>query len=186
MGEKGSVCVTGAGTYVASWVVKLLLSKGYIVHGTVRDPDGFNDRKVHCQGVFHAASPLPSIEPKDFQKEMIDPAVMGTLNVLKASHEARIKRVVLMSSMAAIMINPNWPKGKPMDETSWSEITSCNTVQDWYCLSKTMGEREAWEYAGKTGVELVTVCPPLVLGPMLQKTINASTTYFIELLKGNL
>lgn len=38
-GEKGRVvCVTGAGGYVASWVVKLLLSKGYIVHGTVRDP----------------------------------------------------------------------------------------------------------------------------------------------------
>ena len=38
MAEKGRVCVTGAGGYIASWVVKLLLSKGYIVHGTVRDP----------------------------------------------------------------------------------------------------------------------------------------------------
>ena len=38
MAEKGKVCVTGAGGYVASWVVKLLLSKGYIVHGTVREP----------------------------------------------------------------------------------------------------------------------------------------------------
>jgi len=36
--EKGSVCVTGAGGYLASWVVKLLLSKDYLVHGTVRDP----------------------------------------------------------------------------------------------------------------------------------------------------
>ena len=32
------VCVTGAGGFVASWLVKLLLSKGYIVHGTVREP----------------------------------------------------------------------------------------------------------------------------------------------------
>lgn len=32
------VCVTGAGGYVASWLVKDLLSKGYFVHGTVRDP----------------------------------------------------------------------------------------------------------------------------------------------------
>ena len=38
MAENGKVCVTGAGGYVASWVVKLLLSKGYIVHGTVREP----------------------------------------------------------------------------------------------------------------------------------------------------
>lgn len=33
---KGRVCVTGAGGFVASWIVKLLLSKGYLVHGTVR------------------------------------------------------------------------------------------------------------------------------------------------------
>jgi len=32
------VCVTGAGGFVASWLVKLLLSKGYFVHGTVREP----------------------------------------------------------------------------------------------------------------------------------------------------
>lgn len=36
--ERERVCVTGAGGYVASWVVKVLLSKGYFVHGTVRDP----------------------------------------------------------------------------------------------------------------------------------------------------
>lgn len=35
---KQRVCVTGAGGYLASWVIKFLLSKGYMVHGTVRDP----------------------------------------------------------------------------------------------------------------------------------------------------
>jgi uncharacterized protein YbjT (DUF2867 family) len=34
-----SVCVTGAGGFIASWLVKLLLSRGqYAVRGTVRDP----------------------------------------------------------------------------------------------------------------------------------------------------
>lgn len=37
-GEKGRVCVTGAGGFIGSWVVKLLLSEGHTVHGTVRDP----------------------------------------------------------------------------------------------------------------------------------------------------
>jgi len=36
-GETTVVCVTGAGGYIASWLVKLLLSRGYTVHGTVRD-----------------------------------------------------------------------------------------------------------------------------------------------------
>lgn len=38
---KGKVCVTGAGGFLASWVVDLLLSKDYFVHGTVRDPGTF-------------------------------------------------------------------------------------------------------------------------------------------------
>ena len=31
------VCVTGGGGFIASWLVKLLLARGYTVHGTVRD-----------------------------------------------------------------------------------------------------------------------------------------------------
>ena len=33
------VVVTGASGYVASWVVRELLSRGATVHGTVRDPN---------------------------------------------------------------------------------------------------------------------------------------------------
>jgi cinnamoyl-CoA reductase len=33
-----TVCVTGAGGFIASWIVKLLLEKGYSVKGTVRNP----------------------------------------------------------------------------------------------------------------------------------------------------
>lgn len=35
---KGHVCVTGASGYLASWLIKRLLSSGYHVIGTVRDP----------------------------------------------------------------------------------------------------------------------------------------------------
>lgn len=38
MEENQRVCVTGSGGYIASWLVKFLLSRGYTVHGTVRDP----------------------------------------------------------------------------------------------------------------------------------------------------
>lgn len=36
--EKGRVCVTGGGGFLASWVVKILLSNNYFVHATVRQP----------------------------------------------------------------------------------------------------------------------------------------------------
>jgi NADPH:quinone reductase-like Zn-dependent oxidoreductase len=38
MAGKGTVCVTGASGFIASWVVKLLLERGYTVKGTVRNP----------------------------------------------------------------------------------------------------------------------------------------------------
>lgn len=59
--EKGKVCVTGAGGYLASWVVKLLLSKDYFVRGTVREPSKcplfllllFLTRSYQYQFLFH-------------------------------------------------------------------------------------------------------------------------------------
>jgi nucleoside-diphosphate-sugar epimerase len=33
-----TVCVTGASGFIASWIVKLLLERGYTVRGTIRDP----------------------------------------------------------------------------------------------------------------------------------------------------
>jgi hypothetical protein len=56
--------------------------------------------------------------------------------------------------------------------------------KNWYCLSKTIAEREALDFASKTGLDLVTVCPTLVIGPMLQSTINASSLVLINLLEG--
>lgn len=47
-----------------------------------------------------------------------------------------------------------------------------------------MAEAEAWEYAKKSGLSVVTVCPSLVLGPLLQETANASSLVLIKLLKG--
>ena len=38
MAPQRLVCVTGGGGFIASWLVKLLLSRGYAVHATLRDP----------------------------------------------------------------------------------------------------------------------------------------------------
>ncbi|XP_049362870.1 cinnamoyl-CoA reductase 1-like [Solanum verrucosum] len=211
MAEKSRVCVTGAGGYVASSLVKLLLSKDYIVHGTVRDPS--DDKYAHlknldkaaenlklfkadlldpnslagaikgCNGVFHVACPVPSGSVPNPEVELVEPAVNGTLNVLKACSEENIKRVVFVSSVAAASLDPNWPKGKVKDETCWSDSEYCKATNNWYCFSKTMAEKEAWSYAKKSGLDMVTVLPALVVGPMLQKTTNASSLALIKLLK---
>ncbi|CAN6177494.1 unnamed protein product [Urochloa humidicola] len=199
-----SVCVTGAGGFIASWLVKLLLSRGqYTVRGTVRDPgasknahlkvlEGAGERLqliktdlldynsvssavAGCEGVFHVASPVPSGRSSNPEVEVIGPAVTGTTNVLKACYEAKVRRVVMVSSVAAVLSNPNWPKGKPFDEDSWSDEEYCRKNEDWYYLSKTLAEREAFAYAAKMGLDVVTICPSLVLGPLMQPTMNSSS-----------
>ncbi|XP_024039795.1 cinnamoyl-CoA reductase 2 isoform X2 [Citrus clementina] len=210
--EKGKVCVTGAGGYLASWVVKLLLSKDYFVRGTVREPsdeknthlyklekasenlklfkadlldyDSVKSAIVGCNGVFHVASPVPSSSVPNPEVELIEPAVKGTLNVLKACLEAKVKRVIVVSSGAAVGLNPRWPKGQIMDETCWSDKEYCRTTNNWYCLSKTEAESEALEFAKRTGLDVVTVCPNLIWGPLLQSNVNSSSLVLIKRLKG--
>lgn len=59
---------------------------------------------------------------------MIEPAVNGTLNVLKACVEAKVKRVVVVSSISAALMNPSWPSGQIMDEACWSDKEYCKTT----------------------------------------------------------
>ena len=49
--------------------------------------------------------------------------------MLKACYEAKVKRVVVVSSCSAVFNNPNWPKGKVLDEDSWSDEEHCRKNQ---------------------------------------------------------
>jgi len=60
---------------------------------------------------------------------MIEPAVKGTTNVLEASLEAKVQRLVFVSSLAAISNSPNLPKDKVIDESYWSDKDYCKTTQ---------------------------------------------------------
>ncbi|PKU70507.1 Cinnamoyl-CoA reductase 1 [Dendrobium catenatum] len=157
MSELRRVCVTGAGGFIGSWLVKLLLSEGYKVHGTVRDPS--NEKNAHlkkldratknlqlfkadlldynaiveaisgCEGVFHVASPVILSGASNPEEEIISPALLGTKNVLKACSETSVKRVVVVSSAAAIMFNPDWAQGTIMDESCWSNEEFCRSTE---------------------------------------------------------
>uniref|UniRef100_K3ZUM4 NAD-dependent epimerase/dehydratase domain-containing protein n=1 Tax=Setaria italica TaxID=4555 RepID=K3ZUM4_SETIT len=209
------VCVTGAGGYIASWLVKLLLSRGYAVHATVRDlsdektahlkrlpgasdPQGLRLFRAdlldggamaaaiaRCQGVFHVATPVPSGNLTDPEREMLDPAVTGTKNVLEAASAAKVRRVVVVSSMVTVEINPkNWPKDKIKDESCWSDKEFCRNNEDWYSVAKITSEEVALEYGRWIGLDVVTINPALVLGPLLQPTCNTSCQFLIYFLKG--
>jgi hypothetical protein len=60
------------------------------------------------------------------QKQLIVPAVQGTLNVLRAAKDAGgVRRVVLTSSVSSIVPSPGWPAGEVVDERCWTDIDYC-------------------------------------------------------------
>ncbi|KAF8022440.1 hypothetical protein BT93_F0079 [Corymbia citriodora subsp. variegata] len=137
-----------------------------------------------CTGVLHVASPVPSSSIQNPEIELLDPAVKGTLNVLKACCEAKVKRVVYVSSISAIVMNPMWPKKRVKDETCWSDKEYCITTKNWYSLSKREAESAAVEFAKENGLDMVSICPALTFGPLLQSTMNTSSLVLVKLIEG--
>ncbi|CAD6224389.1 unnamed protein product [Miscanthus lutarioriparius] len=118
-------------------------------------------------------------------REMLGPAVTGTINVLKAASAANARRVVVVSSMVSVEINPkDWPKDKIKDENCWSDKEFCRNDENWYSVAKISSEEAALEYGKQTGLDVVSVNPAVVFGPLLQPTLNTSCQFLVYFLKG--
>lgn len=214
------IFVSGANGYVASWLVKKLLEEGLTVHAAVRNPDNDQKvghlkdiakqtpGKLHlfkadlltpnsyaeamegCELVYHTASPFTTIVQNP-QKELIEPAVKGTENVLTtASNTPSVKRVVDTSSCAAIYTDAidtvNAPNGILTEEV-WNKTASL-THQP-YSYSKTLAEQKAWEIANaQTQWDLITINMSLVMGPPLnpQQTTSESMNILKQLGDGTM
>lgn len=193
------VMVTGATGYVAGVLVKLLLEEGLTVHAPVRDPENreklkyldgvaqnapgtikyskadllakgsYDEAMNGCELVFHTASPFTSTV-KDPQKELVEPALEGTKNVLNSVNKTdSVKRVVLTSSCVAIVGDSKdllaLPNGTAT-EAHWN--TTSNLKHMPYNYSKVMAEKAAWKICdAQDRWDLVTINPSFVLGPGL-------------------
>jgi dihydroflavonol-4-reductase len=111
-------------------------------------------------------------EPKH-EDELIIPAVKGTLRVLRAAHKAKVKRVVQVSSVAAISSGHNG-ENKTFTEDDWTILDKVGA----YPKSKTLAELAAWDFIkseeNKNKMELVTINPPLILGPIPNRNFRTS------------
>jgi nucleoside-diphosphate-sugar epimerase len=206
-----------ANGYVASWLVKKLLDEGMTVHAAVRNPDNkekiahlidaaakskgqikffagdllkpgsYKEAMEGCELVYHTASPFTT-DVKDPQKELIEPAVNGTENVLRSANEvASVKRVVVTSSCAAIYSDAidtvNAPGGRLTEEV-WNTTASIDYQP--YSYSKTLAEKKAWEMAkAQTNWDLVAINMPLVLGPALNAQMATSESMNILKMLGD-
>ncbi|XP_027164454.1 cinnamoyl-CoA reductase 1 [Coffea eugenioides] len=207
------VCVTGGSGYIGSWLVRLLLDRGYTVHATVKDLKDEKETKhlealegaesrlrlfeidllnydsivsavTGTTGVFHLASPCIVEKVDDPENELLAPAINGTINVLTAAKELGVRRVVVTSSISAIIPSPNWPADKVKNEECWADEEYCKQKGVWYPLSKTLAEKAAWKFAKEKGLDIVVVNPGTVMGPILPPALNASMLMILRLLQG--
>ncbi|NME72124.1 NAD-dependent epimerase/dehydratase family protein [Flammeovirga aprica] len=201
------VMITGATGYVAGRIVEKLLKYGLMVHAPVRNPDNavklkylnaiaaqsegsikffkadlltpgsYDEAMKGCELVFHTASPFVT-SVKDAKKDLVDPALKGTENVLNTVNKTySVKRVVLTSSCVAIIGDAKDLRDVPnqiADETIWNSTSSVNHQP--YNYSKTVAEKKAWKMNKEQDRwDMVVINPSFVLGPGINPTSTSES-----------
>lgn len=203
------VLVTGISGYIGTHCAVELLKNGYSVKGSLRDlsktkvvieaieneigskenldfcelnlneDKGWDDAMSDCKYVLHVASPFINKEPKD-ENTYIKPAVEGTKRALISAKKAGVKRIVITSSMVAMLENAD--KSIDVDSKSWTNIDASNVSA--YAKSKTLAEKFAWEFIknqkGDSQMELVVIHPGPVFGPSLSSDFSRASLNLIK------
>ncbi|MDQ1096917.1 MULTISPECIES: SDR family oxidoreductase [Chryseobacterium] len=137
--------------------------------------------------VQHIASPFPREMPKH-EDELILPAKEGVLHILNAAASYKIKRVVLTSSGAAVVYGKTKEQLQQiMDESVWTDINCAKDLTP-YFKSKTIAEATAWKFMKEnpSEMELVTVLPGAILGPVLENDYGTSANIVVKLMDGSM
>ncbi|MDT6979705.1 NAD-dependent epimerase/dehydratase family protein [Levilactobacillus zymae] len=204
------VVVTGGTGFVAGWVIVEFLQAGYQVATSVRslnkaaaltdeiagavtpdqlaqfscfEADLTSDRNwvanlTGADGVIHVASPMGNgTESVD---ELVNVAKNGALTVLKAAKTAGVTRIVMTSSQA--VSTPSSDSTATLDESFWTDIN--NPELDPYRISKVAAETAAWDYANANDLQLTTILPGAIFGPILSAKAVSSNGILLQLLKG--
>ena len=209
------VLVTGGSGFIAGHCILQLLEQGYRVRTTVRSlareqsaravltdagmvngddltfvpadlttDVGWAEALAGVDLVLHVASPVQPgrVENED---DLIVPAREGALRVLRAARDAGVRRVVLTSAFHAV----SW--GHPHDdhvftEEDWTILDGPGV--DAYGKSKTLAERAAWDFVIAEGgaMELTTLLPVAVMGPVMGADISGSNHIIQTMLNGGM
>ncbi|GAV87780.1 Epimerase domain-containing protein [Cephalotus follicularis] len=156
----------------------------------------FDEAVEDCDGVYHVAASMEfSILANDnietyVQSNIIEPAVKGTLNLLKACLKSKsVKRVVFTSSISTITAKDSNGKWRPVvDESCQIPIDHIwkTKASGWvYVLSKLLTEEAAVKFAKENAINLVSVITSTVAGSFLTASVPSSIQVLLSPITGD-
>ncbi|HEY4198986.1 MAG TPA: NAD-dependent epimerase/dehydratase family protein [Devosiaceae bacterium] len=206
------VLITGISGFLGGHVALALLKAGYRVRGSLRDlkraaaveatlkaagadisalefvaldltdDAGWAAAMEGVRFLQHTASPFLTTMPAD-KHVLIGPAVAGTERAINAALAGDVERIVLTSSMAAIVYGHD--KAQTLfTAADWTNLDGRGINA--YVESKTRAERRAWDLMQGAGraADLTTVNPSAILGPLLDDDPGTSVALVARFLNG--
>ncbi|MDQ0068142.1 NAD-dependent epimerase/dehydratase family protein [Chryseobacterium lathyri] len=185
MTQKNLALVSGANGHLGNNLVRFLIKKGVPVRASVRNITnkapftGLDCEVVQAditdkssfikalQGVetFYAVGASFKLWAQDPETEIYDVNIQGTKNTIEAAAEAGVKRIVYVSSIAAL----DYTKLPTKESYGYNPDR-----RDMYYNSKNDGEKLAFELAKKLGIEIVSVMPSAMIGSEAFLPLNVS------------
>jgi dihydroflavonol-4-reductase len=173
------ILVTGGTGFLGSYIIKQLVEKGYVVRairrsnifpswipkevfdkvewveGDVLDVVALEEAMDGIDAVIHVAAVVSFVKKE--QSKMYQVNVEGTTNVVNVMLEKNVRRLVYISSVAALGRTADG--GHVNEEKKWEE----SKVNTHYGRSKYKAELQVWRGIGE-GLEAVILNPSTILG----------------------
>ena len=211
--NKSLVLVTGGNGFLASHIIKQLLTAGYPVRATLRSLDkaagvkqtlagtpnldrltfvaldltqdqGWAEAMRDVTYVMSVAAPV-FVNQGQASDEVTSAAKVGTIRVLKAATAAGVKRVVMTANLGAVGFS-RLDHDHPVTEVDWTREDQPGLSL--YEKSKLVAEEAGWAYckAHADSPEFTTVNAGAMLGPSLNGHVTGSYNLVSRILTGQM